>query len=405
MIPQNILKKRIVLLTDCLADLAGGAEKQIYELAQGLDKNTYEVHIVSLDCWGQASRELIESIGSHLHIFRVVRIYGISGFIQGFRFKRFLHDNRIDIIMTYHFSSDMWGTFWGHWAGVKTIISNRRDLGFWRNNLHVAAYKLINHWVNRIVTNSESIKQMVVKEEGVISQRVEVIYNGVGSPVMNGLNMQDVRVRLGLKINDIVIMHVANLKPVKGHKYLLEAFAAVRKQYLDVKLVLIGRDELDGQLQNMAQGLNILDEVIFLGKRDDVGSLLRLADICVLPSLSEGMSNAILEYMAAKKPVIATKVGGNPEMIKNGFNGLLVDRENAQQLKDALLVLINDRQRRLDMGCAGSERVKKEFSMPAMLSGYTSLFSKIRVLHLISSGGLFGAEKEKRRRFAGYQIV
>jgi len=396
MIPQNMTKTRIVLLTDCFADLAGGAERQIYELIRGLDKNRYDVHVISLDCRGQAPRELIESTGAQLHIFRVVRIYGISGLIQGVRFKHFLEDNHIDILMTYHFSSDIWGTFWGKVAGVRTIISNRRDLGFWRNALHVATYKLINPWVNKIVTNSQSIKEMVVKEEGVPLESIEVIYNGVHLPEKLSPETPTLRVQLGLKVNDIVIMHVANLKPVKGHQYLLEAFAAIEKQHPDIKLVLIGRDELNGQLQKMAEGLNILDKVIFLGKRDDVQSLLRDADIGVLPSLSEGMSNSILEYMAASKPVIATKVGGNLEMIKNGFNGFLVEPENAQQLKEALLVLINDRQKRLDMGSAGYERVQNEFSMEAMIDHYEELFndkSTIKVLHLISSGGLFGAER------------
>jgi len=386
-------KKRIVLLTDCLAYLAGGAEKQIYELARGLDKNKYEIHIVSLDCWGEVPREFIESTGSHLHVFRVVRIYGISGFIQGLRFKRFLEANRIDILMTYHFSSDIWGTFWGHLAGVKTIMSNRRDMGFWRNQLHVASYRLINHWVKKIVTNSESTKQMIVQKEGVPFERVEVIYNGVHLPEKLSLMHQELRARIGLKINDIVIMHVANLKPIKGHKYLLDAFATVEKQYPHVKLVLIGRDDLNGELQQIAQRLNILDKVIYLGKRDDVQSLLSMSDICVLPSLSEGMSNAILEYMAAGKPVIATSVGGNPEMIKNDFNGLLVDCKNVRQMKEAILALIYDRKKRLDMGSAGYERAQKEFSMQAMISSYERLFSGIKVLHLISSGGLFGAER------------
>ncbi len=507
---KPFVRKRIVLLTDCLADLAGGAEKQIYELAKGMDKNRYEVHVVSLDCWGQAPREIIEATGSQLHIFRVVRVYGLSGLLQGFRFYKFLKDNRIDILMTYHFSSDMWGTFWGHLAGVKTIISNRRDMGFWRNGLHITAYKLMNHWVNKIITVSESIKQMVIKEEGVEAERIEVIYNGVeldsrfrgndnkgigndsgrsgndnkgigndnkgigndnkgigndnkgigndnkgigNDKGRNNQDSQELRSQLGLRSSDIVIMHVANLKPVKGHKYLLEAFAELDSRFrgndiegigndkvcgndkkrnsYGIKLVLIGRDELNGQLQNMARELNILDKVLFLGKRDDVKSLLNLADICVLPSLSEGMSNAILEYMAAEKPVVATKVGGNPESVRNEFNGLLVEKENVEQLKEALLKLLQDKEKRQIMGHNGLLRVKTEFSMESMIEHYDGLFKKIasspsaprndtilgnaprndtlrsyahdndaigpfdtiKVLHLISSGGLFGAER------------
>jgi glycosyltransferase involved in cell wall biosynthesis len=385
-------KKRIVLLTDCLADLAGGAEKQIYELAKGLDKNKYQVFVVSLDCLGSASRELIEATNSQLHIFRVIRIYGFSGLIQGLRFRRFLRQHQIDILLTYHFSSDIWGTFWGHLAGVKMIISNRRDMGFWRNPLHVTAYRLINPWVKKIVVVSQSIKQMVMEKEGVAGGRIEVIYNGVALPttiLKSKLHRSD----LGLGESDIVIMHVANIKAIKGHVPLLKAFVDVVSQFPKVKLILIGRDELNGQIQDLARTLLINDKILFLGKRDDIHDLLLLADVCVLPSLSEGMSNAILEYMAVGKPVIATSVGGNPELVQNDWNGLLVSKENVQELREAMINLVKDPHQRQIMGQNGAFRAKTEFSMDAMISHYDSLFSNIRVLHLISSGGLYGAER------------
>jgi len=393
MIPRHSTKKHIVLLTDCLADLAGGAEKQIYELARGLNKNLYDVHVVSLDCSGKAPRELIESTGSKLHVFRVVRVYGLSGLIQGIRFWHFLRKNRIDVLLTYHFSSDMWGTFWGHGAGVNMIISNRRDMGFWRNKLHIQAYRWLNPWVHKIVVVSKSIKDMVMRDEGVEAQRIEVIYNGVHLPPKTHQDLQDLRHSLDLDINDTVIIHVANLKPVKGHKYLLEALSEIVKQRSHVKLMLVGKDELNGELQQMAQRLGIADKVLFLGKRGDISNLLRIADICVLPSLSEGMSNSILEYMAASKPVIATNVGGNPELIQNGVNGLLVEKEDTQQLKDALWLLINDAEKGWEMGAAGYALAKREFSMSAMFKRYEHLFHGVKVLHLISSGGLFGAER------------
>src|SRR3990167_7592508 len=130
-------KKNIILLTDCLADLTGGAERQIYELAKGLDKDKFNVTIASLECVGQAPRHLIEGIGCRFVDFRVKRIYGLSGFIQGIRFWRFLRREKIHILQTYHFSSNIWGTLLAHLAGVKLIISNRRDMGFWRTPRHV----------------------------------------------------------------------------------------------------------------------------------------------------------------------------------------------------------------------------------------------------------------------------
>ena len=383
----------IVLLTDCLGDITGGAEKQIFELAKRLPKDRYNVFIASMEAQGETSEPLIRSIGCRLMVFRVVRIYGLSGFIQGIRFLSFLRANAIHTIITYHFGSDIWGTFWGHLAGVPSIISNRRDMGFWRNQSHVAAYRLINRWVNTIVTVTSSIKHMVLQTEKVSGEKVEIVYNGVDLE-RPAIDLQQKRSETGLKPQDTVIIHVANLRPVKGHTYLIEAFAEASKHFNDIKLMLIGKDELNGQLQSLSGRLGVKDKILFLGQRTDVGELLAVSDICVLPSLSEGMSNAILEYMAFEKPVIATNVGGNPELVQNGYNGLLVDKENAGQLAEALLALLKDKEKRQTMGHNGLLRVKADFSMEAMMARYEKLFKKkIKILHLVSSGGLFGAER------------
>ena len=369
-------KTNIILLTDCLADLTGGAERQIYELAKGLDKDKFNVTVASLECVGQAPRQLVEGIGCRLETFRVVRVYGLSGFIQGLKFFRFLKTARVDIVQTYHFSSDIWGVFWAHLAGVPVIISNRRDMGFWRKNHHAPAYRFINRWVKKIVTVTESVKKMVIETEGVAPSKVEVICNGVDVSV--GRQPSDVRSlkeELGIKENELVVIHVANLKPVKGHRFLLRAFAEIIRQVPHVKLLLIGKDELNGSLHRLASQLDIANNVLFLGTRQDVPDLLSAADICVLPSLSEGMSNAILEYMAAGKPVVATNVGGNPELIKNGFNGFLVAVENVEELKNALLALIKDAGKRQAMGANGFTRVKQEFSMEKMVRKYEELFN------------------------------
>ncbi len=344
-----------------------------------------------MEAQGETSEDLVNSIGCHLKIFRITRIYGLSGFFQGFKFFSFLKKNSIHTIITYHFASDIWGTFWGHLAGVPLIISNRRDMGFWRNTLHILAYRLINPWVNKIITVTESIKQMVIQKEEVSERKIQVIYNGVELPasVDSLITQKD---SLGLTPTDKIVLHTANLRPIKGHVYLIEAFAQVLKQYPQTKLVLVGKDELNGKIQNLAERLKIKDKVLFLGQRNDVQSLIPLADICVLPSLSEGMSNAILEYMACGKPVIATKVGGNPELIIDGFNGLLVDKENTTQIANALLSLLQDPQKSKIMGKNGLALIKKNFAMEVMINEYQKILQP-KVLHLVSSGGFYGTEQ------------
>lgn len=388
-------KINIVFLTDCLADLTGGAERQIFELAKRLDKEKYSVTIASLECEGAAPRQLIESIGCRLVTFPVKRIYSPAGIVQGFRFASFLKKNKIHILQTYHFGSDIWGTIFGRLVKVKLIISNRRDMGFWRSRQHVLAYKLVNRWVDRIVVVACAVGNLVRKEENINEEKIRTIYNGV--EFQNASTSSVTRESIGVKADDVVIMHVANLRPVKGHSFLLRALAQIVLKSSNVKLVLIGDDTLKGALQQLAGELKVLDNVIFLGKRKDARDLLKLADICVLPSLSEGMSNAILEYMAAGKPVVATSVGGNPELVQDGQNGILVDKENVEQLRDALASLVANPSQRAAMGGQGRKRIEQEFTMARMVQKYEGIYAQItplgkKILHLISSLGLYGAE-------------
>jgi glycosyltransferase involved in cell wall biosynthesis len=386
---------KILLLTDCFNDTAAGAEKQIFELARGLRDSKYSVKIVSLDSCDPSIFPLVESVGAELRVFRVKRIYGLSGLTQGIRFFQFLRQEKIDIVQTYHFGSDIWGTLIARMAGIKVIISNRRDMGFWRKDIHVRAYRWVNRWVKKIVVNAKSIKDMIVASEGVPAQNIEVIYNGVEFDRQAEAGVS--RSSLGLNPDDIVLMHVANLKAVKGHIYLFEALRIVLEEHRNVKLLLIGDDMFNGSLQQKAQTLGTKDHVSFLGKRRDVSALLPIADICVLPSLSEGLSNAILEYMIAAKPVVATAVGGNSELVEEGVTGLLVPKENGPALAQALLKLIADKDLRVSMGAQGRQKALANFSVKGMAKHYEDLFDsilprKIKVLHFISSGGFFGAE-------------
>ena len=389
-------KLNLLLLTDCLAGLVGGAEKQIIELAARLDKDRFNIFAASLDCAGTAPRELVEKTGAKLHVFRVRRIYGLSGLRQGIRFWRFLKNEKIDILMTYHFSSDIWGTILGKLAGVSVIISNRRDMGFWRKRYHARMYKFVNRWVKRIVVNAKAIEKMVITTEGYPAENIQVICNGIDSRATEASPAQ-IRDELGLNQHDIVIMHIANLKPVKGHSYLLDALAENIKAYPRIKLILIGNDEMNGSLQQQAQERGLASHVVFLGRRDDAAGLLPAADICVLSSLSEGMSNAILEYMLAGKPVVAANVGGNSELVEDGHNGVLVEKCDSRQLAQALEKLIANPDLRARMGKNSFEKVKRDFSIDTMIRSYEALFlssfpQQKRILHLISSGGLFGAE-------------
>lgn len=369
----------LLILVDCLPGITAGTERQIYELAKGLDKNKYDVTIASLETVGVAPGDLIRTIGCRFMTWKVKRIYGLSGLTQGLSFYQYLKTNKIKIVMTYHFSSDIWGTWWAALAGVPVIISNRRDIGFWKNQKHINAYQWIDKKVKCIIGNSQAVRQHVIDKEKAAKEKVFVINNGLNVDYPYGAERAvSLRESLGLSVQDFVIVCVSNLKPVKGHEYLLKALAHLKSEFGHIKLLLIGEDELNGFLQVIVRELEMEeDSVQFLGKRNDVLELLNVADLCVLPSLSEGLSNALIEYMIAGKAVVATDVGGNKELVDHRSTGLLVTKENVDELKEAIKEMIVDPVKRKEFGFAGQKKVRELFSSQRMVKEYEQLFERL----------------------------
>lgn len=390
-------KIKIVLLIDVLNDIAGGAERQVYELIKRLNKDRFEVNLFVLH-HKEIPRE-IKGLGIKAKGLGIRRIYSISGLIEGFKFAKFLKNEDADILMTYHFGSDIWGTAFGRLAGVSVIISNRRDEGFWRRAVHTSAYRFINRWVTKIIVVSNSVKATILSKEKVSEDKICIIYNGVELGRFNReIDITSKKKELGLPLNSRVIVCTGNLRPVKGHRYLMDASSDIIARFPDTHFIFIGDGGLRVEFEKLAQELGLYHNLHFLGKRDDVPELLNLSDICVLPSLSEGFSNAALEYMACGKAVVATKAGGNPELIADEACGILVDAADSKQLSGAIIALLADPERCKFLGKNALSKVERQFTLSKMIKEYEALFCEaaeknIRVLHLISSNGLYGAEK------------
>jgi glycosyltransferase involved in cell wall biosynthesis len=170
---------------------------------------------------------------------------------------------------------------------------------------------------------------------------------------------------------------VARLSQEKGHKVLINAFKQV-SQKLNAKLLIIGDGPLKETLMQQVQDLQIQDRVLFLGFRKDIPQLLAMIDLFVLSSFTEGISLTLLEAMASGKPVVATMVGGNPEVVVNRKTGYLVPAGDATSMAEMMISLLGDHQKRQEMGIAGRERVIEYFSMENMNAGYTKLYMTIK---------------------------
>jgi glycosyltransferase involved in cell wall biosynthesis len=170
---------------------------------------------------------------------------------------------------------------------------------------------------------------------------------------------------------------VGRLSWEKDQQALLEAFGLLKKQVDNACLLIVGDGALRGDLERAAEDLGIANDVQFLGYRDDVPSIMAALDVFVLPSLEEGISLTLLEAMAASRPIVATDVGGNPEVVVDGETGILVPSEDVAALAGAIIKLYGDKELRGKMGAAGRKRVEEHFSLNAMVDAYMALYSSV----------------------------
>lgn len=236
--------------------------------------------------------------------------------------------------------------------------------------------RCLNPLITEFVAVSRDLKGWLVSDVGVPVRKVTQICNGVDTETFTPLRRASVRSALGIAADQIVIGTVGRLDPVKDHKGLIQAFYRLHPVQRQL-LVIVGSGPTRAALDRLRLGLGLGDRIRLLGERDDVHLLLPALDIFVLPSLAEGMSNAILEAMASGLPVVATRVGGNPELVQDGVTGALVPPRSSEALAAALAQYLADAALIRKHGDAGRRRAVREFSLARMFAAYDSLYARL----------------------------
>jgi glycosyltransferase involved in cell wall biosynthesis len=212
-------------------------------------------------------------------------------------------------------------------------------------------------------------------KDGFVRRTIEVIPNGVDLRRYAAVDRTTSRVALGLDAERRYVAAIARFHPVKDHRTLLNGFAEVSRARPDVDLLLVGDGPLRPDLERLCGELSIADRVHFMGIRDDVASILRASDVFALTSVSEAASITLLEAMASELPVVVTAVGGNPEIVRDGTDGLLVPRRSSAGVTRALLRILGDAAMAAAMGRAGAERVRAKFTLDNTIGRYYKLYA------------------------------
>ncbi len=259
------------------------------------------------------------------------------------RLKLKLKEISPSLIITYLFHADLIGRLYVQsFINCKVIPFLRTTYNhknYWQARLFETITKSL---VYKYIANSEAVKDFYVHKIGVSKNKIIVIPNGIDVDYYNSIPKDyKLRTKLGIKQSDKVIICVANFHINKGHKYLLEAFEQVYKKYKNIKLLLVGDGSEKENLKNQIKFYDSKNNIIFLGKRDDVPYLLKISNIFVLPTLFEGMSNSILEAMACGLPIIATNIPENIYIL-NDNSALLVPIKNSHALSHNIVRLITN---------------------------------------------------------------
>jgi len=350
----------------------GGSERHLYDLATGMLRRGHQVSVFSLTD-GEYAREFNSINGLHYYCLNVKRIYGLSGMLALSKLARFLRKNDVDIIQTFHTASDLTGPVAAWLSGRKVkVYSSRRDLGFTKSPRHIMVQKRFNHFISGILANSNAVKCSIHAQEAYPLECITVIYNGIDVRPFEYQPGERSRIRreLGVHGDSVIIGSIGNIRPVKGYDFLVESAAKICELYPNVLFVHIGCGEMLNILQGRCKALGIESRFKFLGNRADIPAFLSAFDIYIQPSLSEGFSNAILEAMAAKLPVIVTDVGGNPEVVIDGETGYLIPPKDESAIIDAIIKTIKLHDISKQLAERGQALIYNKFNIETMLDNY-----------------------------------
>jgi sugar transferase (PEP-CTERM/EpsH1 system associated) len=357
----------------------GGLERMVTDLVMQIDKSKFHCAVCCLDEYGDFAEEL--------------RARGIEVFLAGrkpgldlqfpWKLSKIIKNFNAHIVHTHNAAPMLYGTFAAKLGGIRVIVNTKHDRE--KKETSWIAWSIAAFFNDAIVAISHDAKKCFLNNISTSADKIHVIYNGIN--VHKFISAQDntfLKNELRLFSSEIVIATVSRLSKEKDVFTLLNAFAELRHSITNLKLLVVGDGKLKADLENHAIAIGVKADVIFLGFRKDVQDILKIADVFLLTSLTEGISLSILEAMASGKPVVATRVGGNPEVVETGITGVLADAGMPLDISKALLYVLKDKGRASKMGEEGLKRVESMFSLAHMTDEYEKLYScLLKEKHLI----------------------
>lgn len=355
----------------------GGTETQVVQTALVLAKRGHFVTVAPLRGGGALEAQLLEA-GIRIVEFPKRRgLISFGGIFQLMRLARFIRREKFDAVHAHDLWSNLMAVPAARLARSPVILSSQRNLAHnaWYTPFRRRVIRIIHSMASGVIVNSEAIRELLVAEFHVERERVHLLHNGVDSERFGNLRVNRRDILPSVPPNGKWILHIANMvSEVKGHAVLIDAARTVATSVEDVHFILVGDGPLRAGLEVRAREAKLEESMHFIGRRNDTAELLACGDLFLFPSLAEGMPNAVLEAAAAGLPIVATSVGGIPEIIKNGLNGILIPPGDSRALADATLRLLRNHELSNRFGRAAQETIRANFGFDRLADALTNLY-------------------------------
>jgi glycosyltransferase involved in cell wall biosynthesis len=362
----------VLLVLDQFPKTLGGGERIVLRLASLLPQYGYRASILTFSADSESPG--LQSPPCPIYLLPLRRTYDLSALRAAFELRQFLREQRIQIVQTFFESSDLWAGLVTKAMSDAKLIWSRRDMGILRDRKHHVAYRLMSGFPDKVFAVSEQVRRHCIEVDRIEPPRVQTIYNGLD------LADWDTVSRPAQHPGRPVITTVGNIRRVKGHDIFIRAAASVVKQFPHASFRIAGEvlePAYFQELETLVRDLDLSDRLHFAGGVTGLREYLSAADIFVLPSRSEGFSNAIVEAMAASLPVVATNVGGNAEAVQDGVSGFVVPSEDTAALATAIVRLLSDPVKARAMGAAGKKLAAEKFTTDAMMRQITQIYARV----------------------------
>jgi glycosyltransferase involved in cell wall biosynthesis len=373
------MKPNVLFIIDSFGQ--GGSERQALQLLRQLhESGQCNVRLACLQDRGTLRTDA-EALGiGEINEYALTSFYDLNFVRQVRRLMAFIREHRIDVVHTHCFYTNIFGMTGAFLTGVPARVTSKGETDGFRTPMQKRAERMSFRLAHRVIANCLVVQNQLIRE-GVSPAKIIQHYNGLDLNrlrVPAGLRREEARALFQLPAKRPLISIVANLhNPVKDHPMFLRAAARVREAVPNAGFVIAGEGDLMPGLRELATQLGIQDDVFFIGRCDNVASLLFASDIGVLSSKAEGFANAILEYMAAALPVVATDAGGVREAIVEGETGHIVPSGDDAQMADRIIDLLRAPEKSRRMGERGHEIVARKFSCEYHLKNTLELYDEL----------------------------